>query len=264
MFIRFVRTECPLVFQCNAKATIKTNTKIRQLRQNITFAFSSTYLFAFRCEFSSILVRDLNCLAPLLNLIWKSFVSLWLVRHVYHTIGGLRNETNYKMSFLYILSLIAIVFQVCFITVAVGEYWLSDITFDSKPKPKPKQLNYIFPTLAAGLYYIAELVEEYTVLAKKTISWLVLIVTSVYVFFIFFDHLPWSMVLCGLAAQATHGLIMANFPYVKFASIPFIGAVSLLLVNHYLAFDYFTQNYFNFSEVDNSTRFLSNSIHNFI
>lgn len=102
---------------------------------------------------------------------------------------------------------------------------------------------------AAGLYYIAELVEEYTVIAKKTISTLVLFVTGVYVFFILFDHLPWSMVLCGLAAQVAHGLIMTNFPYVKFASIPFIGAVSMLLVNHYLAFDYFTQNYFSFSEV---------------
>lgn len=117
---------------------------------------------------------------------------------------------------------------------------------------------------AAGLYYIAELVEEYTVIAKKTISWLVLVVTSVYVLFIFFDDLPWSIVLCGLAAQATHGLIMANFPYVKFASIPFIGSVTLLLVNHYLAFDYFTQNYFNFSEVSNPNQFRNSFRHQFI
>lgn len=99
---------------------------------------------------------------------------------------------------------------------------------------------------------MAELVEEYTVIAKKTISWFIVIVTTIYIFFIFFDQLPWSMILCGLVAQAAHGLIMATFPYVKLASIPFVSAVSLLLVNHYLAFDYFTQKYFSFSEVSYS------------
>lgn len=101
---------------------------------------------------------------------------------------------------------------------------------------------------AAGLYYLAELVEEYTVIAKKIISYLVLTTTLIYVLFLFMDRLPWSMVLCGLIAQAMHGLIMANFPYVQFLSVPFIGAFSMLLVNHWLAFEFFAQNYYTFSE----------------
>lgn len=96
---------------------------------------------------------------------------------------------------------------------------------------------------------MAELVEEYTVMAKKVISIIVLFVTTVYLLFIFVDNLPWSMIICGLASQALHALILTDFPYVKLMSIQFIGGVILLLVNHYLAFNYFTQNYFNFSEV---------------
>lgn len=125
------------------------------------------------------------------------------------------------MTLLYILSFVAILFQICFITVAV----------------------------AAGLYYLAELVEEYTVFAKRVITWLVIITSIIYILFIFCDRLPWSMIFCGLLAQGMHGLIMSNFPYVKFMSVPFVGAFSLLLINHWLAFDYFAQNYYSFSEV---------------
>lgn len=110
-------------------------------------------------------------------------------------------------------------------------------------------LSFLSIIAAAGLYYIAELVEEYTVLAKKTITCLLVTVTSIYILFVFLDDLPWSMVLCGLAAQGVHAILMTNFPYIKFQSFPFIGAVGLLLLNHYLAFEYFSQNYFSFSEV---------------
>lgn len=107
----------------------------------------------------------------------------------------------------------------------------------------------MFLSIAAGLYYVAELVEEYTVAAKKVISVIVLFVTTVYMLFIFFDNLPWSIIICGLAAQALHALILTEFPYVKLMSVQFIGAVLLLLLNHYLAFLHFTQYYFNFTEV---------------
>lgn len=106
-----------------------------------------------------------------------------------------------------------------------------------------------FLVSAAGLYYIAELVEEYTVIAKKVILVIVLFVTTIYLLFIFFDNIPWLMVFCGLATQALHALILTDFPYVNLKSIQFIGAVFLLIINHYLAFSYFTQHYFNFAEV---------------
>lgn len=91
--------------------------------------------------------------------------------------------------------------------------------------------------------------EEYTVTAKKCITIIVLFVTTVYVLFMCLDNLPWSMVICGLVAQALHAIILTDFPYVKLMSVQFIGAVIMLFINHYLAFSFFTQYYFNFTEV---------------
>lgn len=102
---------------------------------------------------------------------------------------------------------------------------------------------------AAGLYYLAELVEEYTVTAKKVITWLVVGSVALYVVFIFTERFSWTMVLCGLGAQALHAAILKNFPYVKFMSPSFLGAIVLLLLNHYLAFIYFQQQYHPFAEV---------------
>lgn len=147
------------------------------------------------------------------------------------------------MSLLYIISIIAIVIQICCLTVSVG-----------KKKSMKEKINVYFSDFsitftAAGLYYVAELVEEYTVTAKKVITIIVLFVTTVYLLFMFLDNLPWSLVICGILAQALHAIILTDFPYVKFMSVQFIGAVLMLFVNHYLAFSFFTQYYYNFTEV---------------
>lgn len=102
---------------------------------------------------------------------------------------------------------------------------------------------------AAGLYYLAELVEEYTVMAKKVITWMIMGSVLLYIIFIFTERFTWTLILCGLGAQALHAAILKNFPYVKFLSPCFLGAVILLLANHYLAFIYFQQQFHPFTEV---------------
>ncbi|XP_058463043.1 protein TEX261 [Malaya genurostris] len=125
------------------------------------------------------------------------------------------------MTFLSVLSYASLLVQICFVTVSI----------------------------AAGLYYLAELVEEYTVTAKKTITWMVIASVLLYVIFIFTEQFSWTMLLCGMGAQALHVAILKNFPYVKFLSLSFLGALILLLFNHYLAFIYFQQHHHPFVEV---------------
>lgn len=91
-------------------------------------------------------------------------------------------------------------------------------------------------------------------MAKKIISGLIAFTSVIYVLFVFFDRLPWSMIVCGLIAQAAHALIMSNFPFVQFLSLPFASAVVMLFVNHYLAFSYFSNNWYQFSEVSISRK----------
>lgn len=90
--------------------------------------------------------------------------------------------------------------------------------------------------------------------AKKIISGLIAFTTVIYILFVFFDRLPWSMVVCGLIAQAAHALIMSNFPFVQFLSLPFASAIVMLFINHYLAFSYFSNNWYQFSEVSISLK----------
>lgn len=125
------------------------------------------------------------------------------------------------MTFLSLLSYFSLLVQICFVTVSI----------------------------AAGLYYLAELVEEYTVVAKKVITWMIVSSVLLYAVFIFTERFTWTLILCGIGAQGLHATILKNFPYVKFLSPSFLGAVILLLLNHYLAFIYFQQQFHPFTEV---------------
>lgn len=158
------------------------------------------------------------------------------------------------MTLLYIISLIAIVIQILSLTIAVGKsYLLADIKYKLF-RIRVYFIAFLFLFFwgftAAGLYYVAELVEEYTVIAKKAITIVVLFVTTVFFLFMFVDNLPWSMIICGLVSQVLHAIILTDFPYVKLLSVQFIGTIVMLFVNHYLAFKHFTLQYYNFTEVN--------------
>jgi len=125
------------------------------------------------------------------------------------------------MWFLYVLSWISTVIQICFITLAI----------------------------AAGLYYLAELVEEYTVYTGKIIKVLVMITIGIYVCLFLFEDLPILMITCGAVGQVMHLLLLRSFPFFVLTSIPFILGAVLIIVNHYLAFSHFSTVYYPFSEV---------------
>lgn len=125
------------------------------------------------------------------------------------------------MWFLYMLSWVATVLQICFVTLAI----------------------------AAGLYYLAELVEEYSVMTAKVIRWMVIITLLTYIGLFLFEDLPPLMVGCGILAQISHLALLSSFPYFAVTSPSFLFAVVMVLVNHYLAFQHFGENYYPFSEV---------------
>lgn len=101
----------------------------------------------------------------------------------------------------------------------------------------------------AGLYYLAELAEEYTTSAKRCILFMISFTIFVYLMLIFFEDFSWSILLCGLLAQGFHFSIMSNFPFIQLVSAPFIGSLVMLVINHVLAFQYFTTVYVPFTQV---------------
>ncbi|XP_072022875.1 protein TEX261-like [Amphiura filiformis] len=125
------------------------------------------------------------------------------------------------MWFLYLLSWFATFVQVCLVTLA----------------------------LAAGLYYLAELVEEYTVLTGRIIKWLLLLTAGTYIGLILFEDLPYYLTLAGLLSTGFYSLLLMNFPFIELMSPIFILSCVLVFINHYLAFRYFADVWHPFSEV---------------
>lgn len=125
---------------------------------------------------------------------------------------------------LYLLSYVSILFHICFVTIS----------------------------FAAGLYYISEIVEEYTERAKKVIKFLTFTTIVLYLLLLVGENFTWTLIVCGLLAQLVHLAILRNFPNIKILSLEFSGAVFLLLFNHYLAYKHFQEVYYSLSEVKQS------------
>ncbi|CAB1351508.1 unnamed protein product [Coregonus sp. 'balchen'] len=112
------------------------------------------------------------------------------------------------MWFIYLLSWLSLVIQISFITLAI----------------------------AAGLYYLAELIEEYTVATSRIIKYMIL-------------GFPWLMMGCGLFTNLVYFGLLQTFPYILLSSPNFILSCVLVVLNHYMAFQYFAEEYYPFSEV---------------
>lgn len=100
------------------------------------------------------------------------------------------------MLYFYLLSWVATGIQICFIVLAV----------------------------AAGLYYVAELVEEFTVMTGKIIRILILLTLAVYIGLFVFEDLPITMIACGVLSQVMHLLVLRTFPFFNLYSVPFLLA----------------------------------------
>ncbi|XP_045457009.1 protein TEX261 [Melitaea cinxia] len=125
------------------------------------------------------------------------------------------------MYFMFLLSILSLVLQATFITLA----------------------------LAAGLFYLAELVEEYTVMAKYVISWVVIATVVIHLGLILFEDIPLYLNAIGVIQQILYGFLLKDFPVVRVTSVAFMTAVLNLILHHYLAIKYFGQVHYAFSEV---------------
>lgn len=125
------------------------------------------------------------------------------------------------MFFLYILSWVSLFFQISLLTLGIG----------------------------VSLYYMAEIIEEYTVMTKKIIYWMLIISCVIYAGLWLFEEFPITMVGIGLLTNVIGFNLLSRFPFIEIGSSPFIIYVSLVFVNHYLAFQFFAEVYHNFSEV---------------
>lgn len=84
-------------------------------------------------------------------------------------------------------------------------------------------------SFAAGLYYISEIVEEYSEKCKKIIKISTISTIVLYLLLAVSESFSWTMILCGLSAQLVHLAILRNFPNIKILSLEFWWVVLILI-----------------------------------
>lgn len=88
-------------------------------------------------------------------------------------------------------------------------------------------LAFLVAAVASGLYYLSELVEEHSVLAKKTLSFLIYAVIGIQVILTLVDRLPvWRSGL-SILSHLLYSLNLRRFPIVKLADPVFIASCSM-------------------------------------
>jgi hypothetical protein len=88
--------------------------------------------------------------------------------------------------------------------------------------------------LATGLYYIAELVEEYSRTTKRVLKWALLTVLALHAALLVFDRQPASCVLAGAAAHVAYARLLPRFPHLALASPEFALAFIAFLASNAL------------------------------
>ncbi|KAI0854199.1 transmembrane adaptor Erv26 [Daldinia vernicosa] len=104
-------------------------------------------------------------------------------------------------------------------------------------------VGFCFLTLAiaSGLYYLSELVEEHTVIAKRLLTKLIYSIIGLQLILWLVDGFPLWLSLMGIVSHIVYLGNMRRFPFVKLTDPLFIASCVLVLVNHYFWFQHFSE-----------------------
>ena len=94
-------------------------------------------------------------------------------------------------------------------------------------------------SVAIGLYYVAELAEEYTTLSGKIIKYATMMVMSLHVLMML-DGLPMYNTMVGLVCHACYYSLLKSFPFINTLSLEALLSIVAFIVSHVVWFQYFT------------------------
>ncbi|KAK9382443.1 transmembrane adaptor Erv26 [Kockiozyma suomiensis] len=104
-------------------------------------------------------------------------------------------------------------------------------------------VGFVFLTLAiaAGLYYLSELVEEHSRFTKRLLEKLILGIVVIHILLLLFDHFPFWLTVFSIATQFVYYQNLKQFPFIQLSSSTFIASCVLVLLNHYFWFQHFSR-----------------------
>lgn len=104
-------------------------------------------------------------------------------------------------------------------------------------------LGFLFFTLslASGLYYISEVVEEYGEPTKRFLNKAIYTIIVILLLLLLLDGFPWKLILLAIVSQLVYKQNLKTFPYISLTSSSFITSCILVVANHYLWFKHFNE-----------------------
>lgn len=102
-------------------------------------------------------------------------------------------------------------------------------------------LGFLFLTLsiASGLYYISELVEEHSEPTKRFLTRAIYGIIALYVLLMLLDSFPLKLSVFSIASYVVYLQNLKHFPFISLKSPTFIASCFLVALNHYLWFKHF-------------------------
>ncbi|KAI3653229.1 hypothetical protein MP228_002654 [Amoeboaphelidium protococcarum] len=114
--------------------------------------------------------------------------------------------------------------------------------------------------LACGLYYLTELIEEYTVQTRKVLQRIEVSIILLHILLMISGSLPFIQLSFSLMCQIVYALLLLpKFPYINMTDVSFVISMILVIANHFWWFHYFgllQSKYFEFSEICSVFAFL--------
>ncbi|KAJ5085634.1 hypothetical protein N7532_010405 [Penicillium argentinense] len=114
--------------------------------------------------------------------------------------------------------------------------------------------SFLTLAIASGLYYLSELVEEHTVLARRLLNRLIYGIIVIQVLLVIFDRFPFFLSLLGILSHLVYASNLRRFPIVKLSDPLFILSCILVLINHWLWFRHFSKPPAPSRQADNNWR----------
>lgn len=98
-------------------------------------------------------------------------------------------------------------------------------------------------SVAAGLYYFSEIIEENLQLTKRFLSKSILVISSILILLYLFDGFPFKLTLFTLFSNYVYNLNLRKFPNIQLSNPVFVASCLLAFLNHYLWFNHFNNPY---------------------
>ncbi|KAJ5172285.1 hypothetical protein N7492_004878 [Penicillium capsulatum] len=101
--------------------------------------------------------------------------------------------------------------------------------------------SFLTLAIASGLYYLSELVEEHTVLARRLLGRLIYTIIAIQVLLVVVDRFPIWLSLLSIVSHLVYASNLRRFPIVKLSDPLFVLSCILVLLNHWVWFRHFSK-----------------------